>query len=93
MIATPAWTLALRVFSALPRLRKAQEGTAAKFLFIFRERLEGGIRPPLQRAFQLPDLLIGFDAQAPSLAFVPQFQQGVLQQRQCAGLMAHVLHE
>jgi len=54
-----------------------------------RKRLQGGVSSPLQGAFQLSDLLIGFDDQAPPLAFVPQFQQGVLQQRQSAGMMAH----
>jgi len=50
------------------------------------------VRSPCKRAFQLSNLRIGSDAQAPPLAFVPQFQQGVLaaaaERRDC---MANVL--
>jgi len=84
---------ALSVFGPLPGLGEALKRAAAEFLLILRKCLQGSVCPPLQRAFQLSNLLIGFDGQASPLPFVPEFQQGVLQQRQSAQLMAHVLHE
>jgi hypothetical protein len=74
-------------------LGEAQKRAAAEFPLILRKCLQGSVSSPLQRAFQLSNLLIGFNVQAPPLAFGPQFQQGVLQQRQSPGLMAHVLDE
>jgi hypothetical protein len=55
--------------------------------------IDAHVAVSMEKALTRSTATIGFDGQAPPLAFVPQFQQGVLQQRQSAGLTAHVLHE
>jgi len=49
---------ALSIFCPLSGLGEAQKRAAAEFLFMLRKCLQGGVRSPLQCAFQFSNLLI-----------------------------------
>ena len=81
---------ALRVFRAFTGLRQAQEDPATRFLLVCFEPCKDLVGTPFQSPLQPANLLVGSQGQPAALAPLPQFRQGVLQERQGARLVLDI---
>ena len=77
---------ALGVLGTFAGMDEAEEGAATELLIVGGELAEDFVGAAFERALESADAFVGVVGEAAAVALVPEFEQGVLQERQRAGL-------